>query len=157
MFFFQFLLYLLYIMNDNEIFSFCQNITKLCSTNNTTLNDDFTNKYNYISFERYVKRSSKYLNIKSSELVSIFIYFQRMIQSNNTFNENHIHTLYGVLTMLFYKMYIDDPYLLEVYSSLFGIYRDKLHNLELKILNMLDYNLIINKSELDVITIDFFK
>ncbi|CAK85733.1 unnamed protein product (macronuclear) [Paramecium tetraurelia] len=105
-----------------------------------------------ISIENYIQRIAKYAHCNSVCFVFALIYLDKIqeMHQNVVLNSNCIHRFMIVSIMVAIKYYDDEYYKNEYYAKVGGLSLKEINQLEKEFLNMLNYELFIQKEVFEV-------
>jgi hypothetical protein len=141
---------ILYIHNKMitvDIFNLSLFLDNMIKNNNDCKNnyDEFyLNMMPNVSIDKYLKRLVKYLNCDCEIIILALIYVDKLIdRSEIKINKYNAHKII-LMSIAMASKYIDDNCQTNKYiSSIGGISCEEFNKLELKFLNLLNYNLFV--------------
>ena len=104
-------------------------------------------KYSKISLSQYIKRINKYTEMGESTFIIALIYIDRICElSNIILTPFNIHRLICTSVIIAIKYNEDIIYENSFYADIFGIDSEELILLELKFLELINFNLFIHNN-----------
>jgi hypothetical protein len=105
-------------------------------------------KYSKISLSQYIKRINKYTEMGESTFIIALIYIDRICElSNIILTPFNIHRLICTSVIIAIKYNEDIIYENSFYADIFGIDSEELILLELKFLELINFNLFIHTKQ----------
>ena len=105
-------------------------------------------KYSKISLSQYIKRINKYTEMGESTFIIALIYIDRICElSNIILTPFNIHRLICTSVLIAIKYNEDIIYENSFYADIFGIDSEELILLELKFLELINFNLFIHTKQ----------
>lgn len=106
--------------------------------------------YKYIDFKEYLERLAKYMNCSHSNFFIALIYLNRLKSCCSIqISKINIRTLYFIALYISVKWNEDDNYSVSAYSKIGGFYVDKIIDMEIEFLKLIDFNAYVSKEEYD--------
>lgn len=133
--------------DDKKVFKniFCILNSKIVNLKSEYFHNDFIPNLN---FNHYVKRIVDYFNCSSNVYICALIYILKIIENNEIYiNKNTIYPLFFVSCVISVKTLEDDQFSNKFYAQVGGYELDELNNLEIIMLNLLDFNTYIEQGD----------
>jgi hypothetical protein len=111
----------------------------------TELNELFIYSFPYtdVTFSQYIERTKKFMHLTEEDFCMVAVILEYICEKYKNIDPLTYYSLYACALVVCIKMYNDNVKTNKFFSYIFGISLNTLNSLELKFLEMIDWNINI--------------